>query len=221
MLGPIIVCTLVRYSRRIPVSCPDKTGHIRLLAENVGPRQLHVGAYWTLQPASRRMCVKRIRAGNVKKASPCSMAAHPFNDTYTAHKWPKRNVSGPNMTITDKELDGNLKKILRSKTDAGRRKAMAKVIEGAYRAGFDDATEEKTSIEGTPEKVRRLISHFGTQEQMARAIGIHQGGISSYLNGRHGISQTVAKTIERVTDGKFKAVDLCPRIGRHNDSRTN
>ena len=70
-------------------------------------------------------------------------------------------------------------------------------------------------------QVRELIEYFGTQTQMARAIGIHQGGISSYLNGRHGISQTVAKTIERVTGGKFKAVDLCPRIGRHNDSRTD
>ena len=67
-------------------------------------------------------------------------------------------------------------------------------------------------------QVPELIEYFGTQTQMARAIGIHQGGISSYLNGRHGISQTVAKTIERVTEGKFKAVDLCPRIGRHHDS---
>lgn len=70
-------------------------------------------------------------------------------------------------------------------------------------------------------QVRKLIEYFGTQTQMARAIGIHQGGISSYLTGRHGISQTVAKTIERVTEGKFKAVDLCPRIGRHHDSRSD
>lgn len=69
--------------------------------------------------------------------------------------------------------------------------------------------------------VGQLINYFGTQAKMAQAIGIHQGGISSYLNGRHGMSQTVAKTIERVTDGKFKAVDLCPRIGRHHDSRTD
>lgn len=70
-------------------------------------------------------------------------------------------------------------------------------------------------------QVRKLIEYFGTQTKMARAIGIHQGGISSYLNGRHGISQTVAKTIERVTEGKFKAVDLCPRIGRYHDSRSD
>lgn len=57
-----------------------------------------------------------------------------------------------------------------------------------------------------------VIDHFGGQAKMADLIGIKQGGISNWLNNKNGISERNALKIEKLTNGKFRAVDLCPRL---------
>lgn len=57
-----------------------------------------------------------------------------------------------------------------------------------------------------------LISHFGGQKKTADALGVAQPTVSGWLTGAHGISPIVAMRAERKTEGKFKAVDLCPKL---------
>lgn len=61
--------------------------------------------------------------------------------------------------------------------------------------------------------VKNLINYFGgTQEKLALAIQVKQGTITAWLNNKHGISEKNALKIEKLTNGEFKAVDLCPRL---------
>ncbi|MFA9487097.1 MULTISPECIES: transcriptional regulator [unclassified Moraxella] len=57
-----------------------------------------------------------------------------------------------------------------------------------------------------------LIQHYGSQELLAKALGVTQGAISQWKTGKTTISPTNALKIEKITDGKFKAVDLCPQL---------
>lgn len=52
-----------------------------------------------------------------------------------------------------------------------------------------------------------LIKHFETQGKLARAMGVTPSAISQWVR-RNKIPAEHAITIERVTDGKFRAVDL-------------
>jgi hypothetical protein len=52
-----------------------------------------------------------------------------------------------------------------------------------------------------------LIRHFETQAALARAMGVTPSAISQWVR-RGSIPAEHAITIERVTDGKFRAVDL-------------
>lgn len=57
-----------------------------------------------------------------------------------------------------------------------------------------------------------LIQHYGNQELLAKALGVAQGAVSQWKTGKTAISPTNALKIEKITDGKFKAVDLCPQL---------
>lgn len=59
-----------------------------------------------------------------------------------------------------------------------------------------------------------LIEHFGTQQKTADALRVDQGTVSGWARGRHGMSPVTALKAEAVTQGKFKAVDLCPDLLR-------
>jgi DNA-binding transcriptional regulator YdaS (Cro superfamily) len=57
-----------------------------------------------------------------------------------------------------------------------------------------------------------LIDHFGDQTIAAEKLGVKQPTVSGWLNGKHGMSAKTALRAERLTDGKFKAADLCPEL---------
>lgn len=58
--------------------------------------------------------------------------------------------------------------------------------------------------------IQRLISHFGTQQKAAVALGVDQTTISGWLRGKHSISPANALRIQIATFGTIRAVELCP-----------
>lgn len=58
----------------------------------------------------------------------------------------------------------------------------------------------------------QLVSHFGSQVKAAEALGVKQGTVSGWVSGKHGMSAVTALRAERVTQGEFKATDLCPEL---------
>lgn len=59
---------------------------------------------------------------------------------------------------------------------------------------------------------QQLVEHFGGQQKAASALGVTQPALSSWVNRRWSMSPIVALRAERLTDGKFKAQDLCPAL---------
>ncbi len=59
---------------------------------------------------------------------------------------------------------------------------------------------------------KQLVSHFGTQEKTAKALGVDQGTVSGWVRGKHGVSPVTALRIEALTEGQFRAKDLCPAL---------
>ena len=59
---------------------------------------------------------------------------------------------------------------------------------------------------------QELVNHFGTQEQAANAIGIKQPSINALVSGKVKMTADVAMRAEEATNGKFKAIDLCPTL---------
>lgn len=57
------------------------------------------------------------------------------------------------------------------------------------------------------EKFTSLMGHFGTQAALATAVGVTPSAISQWVR-RGTIPAEHAITIERVTEGKFRAVEL-------------
>ncbi|TWV81530.1 Cro/CI family transcriptional regulator [Moraxella sp. VT-16-12] len=69
--------------------------------------------------------------------------------------------------------------------------------------------------------IEDLIEHFGgTQENLATALKISQGTVTGWLNMKHGVSELNAQKIEKLTNGKFKAIDLCPRLAEIEKLKT-
>ncbi|MFP3577934.1 Cro/CI family transcriptional regulator, partial [Brevibacillus sp. SIMBA_040] len=62
--------------------------------------------------------------------------------------------------------------------------------------------------------VMRLIKHFGTQVDVALAVGVDQTTVSGWLRGKHAISFESAVRIQIATAGAFQAVELCPAISQ-------
>lgn len=54
-------------------------------------------------------------------------------------------------------------------------------------------------------RIQRLISHFGTQQKAALALGVDQTTISGWLRGKHSISPANALRVQVATRG---AIDL-------------
>ena len=60
--------------------------------------------------------------------------------------------------------------------------------------------------------ITRAIEHFGSQEKLAKALGVSQGAVSQYATGQKRPSAEVAIRLEEITQGHFKADDLRPDI---------
>lgn len=58
----------------------------------------------------------------------------------------------------------------------------------------------------------KLVKHFGSQRETAKALGVSQGSVSGWIRGIHGCSAVVAMRAEIATKGEIKAKDLCPDI---------
>lgn len=59
---------------------------------------------------------------------------------------------------------------------------------------------------------KTLVEHFGTQKKTAAALMVDQGTVSGWVRGKYGMGPVPALLAEKVTEGKFKADELCPRL---------
>jgi hypothetical protein len=65
----------------------------------------------------------------------------------------------------------------------------------------------------TPKNIyQKLVDHFGSQESTAKALLVKQPSVSNWVNQKKGMSEQVALRAQRVTNGIFKAADLCPAL---------
>ena len=55
-------------------------------------------------------------------------------------------------------------------------------------------------------QINKLFEHFGSQQKLAKALGIKRMAVNHWKT--RGIPGARAVQIEQLTDGKFKAVDL-------------
>lgn len=62
------------------------------------------------------------------------------------------------------------------------------------------------------QNISQIISHFGTQGKTAQALGCSQTTVFKWLHDKMNITPLYAIKVEKLTGGKFKAVDLCPRL---------
>lgn len=62
------------------------------------------------------------------------------------------------------------------------------------------------------ELYEKVVKHFGGQQKTADALDIAQPSVSAWLTGKNQMSAVVAFKIEHITQGKFKAPDLCPKL---------
>ncbi|HDS1779693.1 TPA: helix-turn-helix domain-containing protein [Pseudomonas putida] len=58
-------------------------------------------------------------------------------------------------------------------------------------------------------RIQRLISHYGTQQKAALALGVDQTTISGWLRGKHSISPANALRVQVATRGAIQAAELC------------
>lgn len=61
-------------------------------------------------------------------------------------------------------------------------------------------------------KYEEIVSHFGSQSSTAKALGVSQPSVYSWVKGLTEMSEKVAIRAQKVTEGKFKASDLCPSL---------
>ncbi|MFW2080671.1 Cro/CI family transcriptional regulator [Acinetobacter guillouiae] len=61
-------------------------------------------------------------------------------------------------------------------------------------------------------KYEDIVTHFGSQSSTAKALGVSQPSVYSWVKGLTEMSEKVAIRTQKVTDGKFKASDLCPSL---------
>lgn len=67
-------------------------------------------------------------------------------------------------------------------------------------------------MEHQPIIFQSLVSHFGTQVKTAELLKVDQATVSGWVRGKHGMSPAVALRAEKLTKGKFTAVQLCPSV---------
>lgn len=61
-------------------------------------------------------------------------------------------------------------------------------------------------------EVKKLIDFYGGQVETAKELGRTQALISKLLNNKAKVSPLLALKAEKLTNGKIKAIDLCPRV---------
>ncbi|NHC02359.1 helix-turn-helix domain-containing protein [Acinetobacter sp. 187] len=59
---------------------------------------------------------------------------------------------------------------------------------------------------------RKVVRHFGSQQKTADALGITQPSVNAWLVGKSQMSPIAAFKVERITNGRFKADELCPKL---------
>ena len=57
-----------------------------------------------------------------------------------------------------------------------------------------------------------LVEHFGGQKKTAVELNVKQPSVHAWVTGKTKMSALVALRVEQKTQGKFKAVELCPEI---------
>jgi len=57
-----------------------------------------------------------------------------------------------------------------------------------------------------------LIDHFDGQVNTAAALGVTQAAVSYWITQKNGMSELMALRVENLTNGLFKASELCPRL---------
>lgn len=62
-----------------------------------------------------------------------------------------------------------------------------------------------------------LVAYFGSQEKTAESLDVTQPAVSGWISGKKLMSVDIASKAEKATNGKFKAVDLCPALKRFAD----
>lgn len=60
--------------------------------------------------------------------------------------------------------------------------------------------------------VQDLIIFFGSQENLGKAVNVSQSAVSQWLNFKCGINERNSLKIEKITKGRFKAIELCPAL---------
>jgi DNA-binding transcriptional regulator YdaS (Cro superfamily) len=58
---------------------------------------------------------------------------------------------------------------------------------------------------------KSVVDYFGTQEKCAEAIGVTQSAVHQWVAGKSYMSGEIAFAVEKATEGKFKAIDLCAK----------
>jgi len=61
-------------------------------------------------------------------------------------------------------------------------------------------------------KYKELVEHFGSQTLTAKALEIKQPSVKAWISGKTKMSEKIAIRAQVATNGKFKAVDLCPAL---------
>lgn len=59
---------------------------------------------------------------------------------------------------------------------------------------------------------KALVKHLKNQATAAQLLDVKQGTVSGWVRGVHGMSAETALKAQVVTNGAFKASDLCPRL---------
>ncbi|MDK2146334.1 YdaS family helix-turn-helix protein [Acinetobacter baumannii] len=58
----------------------------------------------------------------------------------------------------------------------------------------------------------KLVDHLGGQTSTAVVLLVSQPSVNAWVKGKNLMSPIVAKRAERVTNGIFKAAELCPSL---------
>lgn len=61
-------------------------------------------------------------------------------------------------------------------------------------------------------KYEEVVAHFGSQTLTAKALDLEQPSVNAWLKGKTKMSEKTALRAQLASNGKFKAVDLCPSL---------
>ena len=64
--------------------------------------------------------------------------------------------------------------------------------------------------------IRKAIDFFGSQRQLADAIGCHKNSVNNWINGRYAPTAMHVMAIMSLTEGVVKFSDFSKRINRED-----